>query len=118
MKRVILFISVFMTVALFSGCAVNSSFCPTSSAVLCEGNFKVVRPIGREAESIHIAFYGGKKVRDCKEQAIASMAKELKDNQALAYINVTQSRSHFIPWVLYKSKVMVSAVIVEFEKQD
>lgn len=57
-------------------------------------------------------------MRDCEEQAIASMSRELKDNQALAYINVTRSSSHFIPGILYKSKVMVSAVIVEFEKQD
>lgn len=115
MKRLTMIIGILVTLILTSSCAVTSNFTPTNAVELSQGNFKIVRPIGREVVSNHIFLYGGKKVRDCKEQAIASMSKELKENQALAYINVVQSSSHFIPWVIWQSKVTISAIVVEFE---
>lgn len=99
-----------------SGCSMSSKLNVQDSAVISSANFKIIRPISREVTATYVFGIGGFSAREKKEQAVLSMMKELKENQALAYITVNESHIVGFPMIVHQSRTRITAVVIEYEK--
>lgn len=75
----------------------------------------MVRPISREYTATYFLGIGGTNKAYETQQAINSMVKELKPNQALAYISVVESNLIPIIPIIYTQTTHISAIIIEYD---
>ncbi len=103
-----------MAVILMSSCAFHSGIM-SSSTSLSSNNFKMVKLVQGEATTTKIFGFGGL----AKEAIVAEAKKDLmrnnplKDGQALA--NVTVDFKNSFVFFVIKTKVTVTADVVEFK---
>lgn len=115
MKKNLLYISIaLLTIFSFSGCAVHNGFM-SDSVSLSKNNFKMVRYAEGTASTTKFFGLGGL----AKNALVAEAKKDLmqnyplKDGQALA--NVTVDFKNSFVFFIMKTKVTVTADIVEFK---
>lgn len=117
MKKSLLILSVMLCALFVSSCATFSNISATSPAVVSEANFHKVRSISREFPTTYVfGIFGGAERRAALERAIADMTDELGPNQALAYLNIVDSRQVPVIPIVVKVSTKVSAVIIEYDR--
>lgn len=116
MKKVLLIAMLALFALLFAGCSTASRLTVANSASISQANFHVVRPITREYTASYFIVFGGAAKKNAVELAIEDMTKELEPNQALAYINVTESSQIPIIPIIHTQTTHVSAIIIEYDR--
>lgn len=99
-----------------TGCATTSYMPVANSATISQANFHVVGPIQREYTATYILIFGGGSKKAALEHAIADMTRQLKPNQALAYINVVESSKIPIIPIIHTQTTHISATIIEYDR--
>jgi len=87
-----------------------------NSASISQANFHIVGPIQREYTATYILIFGGGSKKAALEHAIADMTRQLKPNQALAYINVVESSKIPIIPIIHTQTTHISATIIEYDR--
>lgn len=116
MKSFFLIAFVALFALIFTGCSTSSRLTVANSATISQANFHVVRPITREYTASYFIVFGGTAKKNAVERAIEDMTKELQPNQALAYINVTESTEIPIIPIIHTQTTHVSAIIIEYDR--
>lgn len=120
MKKIFLFITLAIIALSVSGCATASRFSFEDSGARFErANFHVVRTVSKECSSIYLFHViGGSALKSELNKAVDEMSRELRPNQALAYVNVVKSfQLPVIPPFCFFSRVeyTINATIIEYD---
>jgi len=116
MKRFLSILLVACLALTVTGCATTSYMSVANSASISQANFHIVGPIQREYTATYILIFGGGSKKAALEHAIADMTRQLKPNQALAYINVVESSKIPIIPIIHTQTTHISATIIEYDR--
>lgn len=114
MRKLIKFFFVVIFFALLSSCAIQSGYM-NNSAALNQDNFSYTQQsISGSSEATYVFGIGGVDRKALLDEAKNDMLKDdtLQSNQALANVAVTWKNTFLI--VVFKTKCIVTADIVEF----
>jgi uncharacterized protein YbjQ (UPF0145 family) len=106
-----------------TGCGVNGTIVYNVNSAqtvveLGEANFEIVDRLSGESEVGYVLFFGGQKLQDANNAAMADLLSKANLSGSQALVNITTER-YFEYYLVYtKVKVIVSANVVEFKEED
>lgn len=92
----------------------TSNLSVANSATISRANFRIVRTIEKEYTATYFLGMGGVSKEKELRSAISDMTRELRPNQALAYINVVESTEIPIIPLIFTQTTYVSATVIEY----
>ena len=118
MKKFILILTVAIAaLSLSSCCTINHISFEDSGARFEQRNFHVVNTVSKECSATYLFFvWGGSAMNSQLNKAIAEMSKDLRPNQALAFINVVDAVT--LPLLLpiyFRVECQINATVIEYD---
>ena len=122
MKTIFKSILLILPAVLMTGCLGLHQLTVTPTVTLDKGNFKFVRYVEAEEESIYILGIGGMGAGQAGKNAYSKLVEKahLKKNQAIANVSYRRNNNMYFPMGFFYTKVttVVSGWVVEFYDEN
>lgn len=122
MKTIFKSVLLLLPAALLTGCLGLHQLTVTPAVTLDRGNFKFVRYVEAEEESIYVLGIGGMGEGQAGKNAYGKLVEEahLKKNQAIANVSYRRNNNMYFPMGIFYTKVttVVSGWVVEFYDEN